>query len=287
MATMGDQLGVVVVHFHRERDLTRLLDELTGVHGIPADRILVVDNGSDAGALDDVRARLSVRWIELDNPGYGAAVNAGIRALDGVEQVLVLTHEVRLDIGSIERLSRALTLDAGVGLAGPVMLDTRDGRIWSAGGLSSRVRALPFHRAAKAELIDSGDLDAEWLDGSCFLVRRRDFLEWGGLDDRFFLYFEDVDLGWRLQERGVAVRVVGSAVAWQSPGGHLDQFYATRNALWLFRKHRRWLAFGLYAIESCARLTLGSVLKPRGVPLRQAKRWAGLREGLSRPPYSS
>lgn len=279
---MTESFGVVVIHYRREHDLARLVSELIGAHRIDSDRIVVVDNGGDVDALDAIRRDHAVRWVRLDNPGYGAAVNAGVRALPGLDLVAVLTHEAVLEPGALDALADVLATDPAVGMVGPVLRDSRSGAIWSAGGVTSRVRRLPRHLDAGTESTIATDRDVEWLDGSCFMVRREEFLDAGGVDERFFLYFEDVDLGWRYRIRGRIVRVSPRAIAWQSPGGHLDQFYATRNPLWLFRKHGLRLPLIAYTVETIARLTIGTIVKPRGARQRQSRRWAGLRQGLAR-----
>ncbi len=279
---MAEDVGVVVVHYYREVELDRLLGELVGTHEIAPDRVIVVNNGGDASRLAEIRRRRFVRWIDLDNPGYGAAVNAGVRELEGIEFILVLTHEVMLEPTAITCLATALSSDSRIGVVGPLLRDSRTGLVWSAGGVTSRIRRLPRHRAAGAESVPGGNLDSEWLDGSCFMVRQRDLSEWAALDERFFLYFEDVDLGLRILRQGRRVVAVCESTAWQSPSGHLDQFYATRNLLWLFRKHRMRGPFGLYVFETLGRLAFGWIAKPAGAGERRSKRWSGLREGMAR-----
>lgn len=286
--TRADNVGAVIVHYQREADLSSLLDQLTGRHGVPASRIVVVNNGGDESTLTDIRTGTGVGWLDLDNPGYGAAVNAGVEALPPeAELVLVLTHEVSLEAGGIEALASAIA-DPLVGLVGPLLLNPGKGTIWSAGGVTSPVRRMPRHLRSGTSTRPTGPVDAQWLDGSCFLVRRSDFDDLGGLDETFFLYFEDVDLGWRVRrELALSVRCTPTAIAYQSPGGHLDQFYATRNLLWLLRKQRQWLAYVLYSAETLVRLTLGTALRPRGSRARQSKRWAGFTQGLRKPSQVS
>ena len=272
-------LGVVVVHYRRERDLDRLLGELLEVHGLDAASIVVVDNGSDEAHIAVPRAR-GTRWLQLENPGYGSAANAGVAALPDHDRVVILTHETSMQPGALAALEAALA-DPTVGLAGPVLRDSRTGMIWSAGGTSGRLRALPAHRAAGELAVADSIPDAQWLDGSCLAVRRADWLHWGGFDERFFLYFEDVELGWRVSATGRRVVVVPAAIVSQAPGGALDQYLATRNMILLLRTHRRHVALALFLAETIARLAFGGVVRPRGARLRLSRRWAGLRDGLA------
>lgn len=271
--------GIVVIHYHREHELDRLLGDLIEHHGVAEASIIVVDNGSDDALVSAAMAR-GTRWLHLDNPGYGAAANAGVASLPDHDRIVILTHETVVLPGALPALAAALD-DPCVTIAGPVLRDSRTGAIWSAGGSSRRFRALPAHHGAGSREMVEPLPEAEWLDGSCLAVRRATWLDVGGMDERYFLYFEDVDLGWRVRSMGGRVVVVPEAVVTQSPGDALDQYLATRNTILLFRSHRRRVALALFVAETLARLSIGSILRPRGASGRAARRWAGLRDGLA------
>jgi GT2 family glycosyltransferase len=114
----------------------------------------------------------------------------------------VLNPDIAFDEhGVVERLYRHLE-DPGVGLVAPALV-LPDGRIQD----SARHIPTPLdlllrrHFAAERGAIWDGG-EVAWVVGACFLVKREAWDAVGGFDERFFLYFDDVDLCWRLRQAG-------------------------------------------------------------------------------------
>jgi GT2 family glycosyltransferase len=277
---------VVVVHYHRENDLSNLLESLLRGGWSAPSQIAVVNNGGDRALVGDVAMHGAVVWIDLPNPGYASAVNVGAAALTEFEYLIIATHELRFEERALEVLSDTLARDHSIGLCGPLLLDSRDGSVWSAGGSSRTLRGLPFHPGQGRSLRDHRtDLrEVLWLDGACVAVRRMDFEALTGLNEKFFLYFEDVDFGYRVRATlGKRVVCNPAAIAYQSPGGNMSVFLATRNLTWLLKDHRKWLSLVLFVGESMARVTVGSLLRLGSDNSHQRARLRGLVEGLRGP----
>ncbi|MAY51202.1 MAG: hypothetical protein CMH38_15045 [Microbacterium sp.] len=280
----GDERGVgaVVVHYFREADLEGMMVNLIERHKIRPQDLVVVNNGGSAELLTNPRKIVpEENWIDLDNPGYGAAVNAGAACLqDKVDYLLVVTHDVTVADGTIATLVSHLHATPTTGLVGPQLDDSRDGSVWSTGGL----QPAPFFRPANRKTLVStaeSTLEADWLDGACFMIRSDDFKLLGGLEESYFLYFEDVDLGWRVRSiLGKRVRCIQTARASQAPGGNLDQYLAARNLQWLLARQGHHWARTLFVLELIVRLVVGTIGKPVGAKERQKKRIRGLIAGL-------
>jgi N-acetylglucosaminyl-diphospho-decaprenol L-rhamnosyltransferase len=286
-----DRIGVVVVHFNRERDAAALCRSLVELHGLPPANVVLVDNGSHGerlvAELGSFGSRITM--THLENVGYGAAVNVGEGLLPAtVDYVMVLTHEVVLAPDCLPVLSTRLERDPTLGLVGPLLL-TPAGLVWSAGGSTrSGPRRLPYNTAkgrTPQEL--RGSIKVDWLDGAAFMMRRDDFLSLRGIEESFFLYFEDVELGWRVRQAGLSVQCDTRTFAVQAPGGHLDQYLATRNLLWLLRRQREWLSWFVVVTEAVVRILVGPLLKPRGAMKRVTLRGKGLVAGLRPPIWTS
>jgi N-acetylglucosaminyl-diphospho-decaprenol L-rhamnosyltransferase len=150
------------------------------------------------------------------NLGYGKAMNAAVHSMPAsVEWVLISNPDVLLEPGTIDELVRGGETDALVGAVGPAVRN-EDGTVYPS------ARAIPSLRTGVGHALFSnlwaanpwttaylrdahGELtarDAGWLSGSCVLVRRTVFDQLGGFDPRFFMYFEDVDLGNRIGKAG-------------------------------------------------------------------------------------
>jgi N-acetylglucosaminyl-diphospho-decaprenol L-rhamnosyltransferase len=284
-------LGVVIVHYRREADVARLVDDLVRREGIATDHIVVVDNGSGQGRLAEEleRRMVSPAVVSLANVGYPGAMNIGVRHLPGdAESLLLLTHEVVLHDGCVRRLQEALRTDPEAGLVGPLLING-EGQVWSAGGLLTGIRRMPGHRlqGEAVEGVPPVPTECAWLDGAVLMTTRPVWEELGGMDERFFLYAEDVDLGLRVTDSGRRVLLVPQARAEQTPSAQIDPFLWTRNPFLLFHTHGMrlpwslWLASVLVGIvRDCLTLRFRQELVLR----RLAALHAGVRNKGGRPP---
>src|SRR5690606_18898026 len=123
--------------------------------------------------------------------------------------------DVRLHPGSVEAMLAALDADPQIGAVGPKLLN-EDGSVYPSArdipslrtgvghAAFSRVWAgNPWTRRYRQEAASPDEArDVGWLSGACLLVRREAFDSVDGFDDRYFMYFEDVDLGYRLGRAG-------------------------------------------------------------------------------------
>lgn len=212
----GPSVGIVTVAFRSNPVLGGFLDS---VPGASAERVpvVVVDNAPGADDASALAAKAGAAHLPCpDNPGYGGAVNAGVRALPPeVEWVLISNPDVVLGPGVIDTLRATGETDPAIGAVGPSVLNP-DGSVYPSARAVPSLRtgvghALfvnlwqrnPWTLAYRRESDPSAERrDAGWLSGSCLLVRRTAFDAIGGFDDGYFMYFEDVDLGFRLGRAG-------------------------------------------------------------------------------------
>lgn len=188
----------------RER-LGAVLDALEG----QVEAIVVVDNGSRDGTASWLRdARPRVRRIAFEeNRGFPAAVNAGTeRALsEGARSVLLVNDDARFQPGAVAALADALRAEprAGAATARLLLADAPD-RLNGAGGQLDPRRVRAGLRGAGEP--DRGQYDdaplVDYPSGAAALLRRAAIEEVGPWDERYFLYWEDVDWGLRASVLG-------------------------------------------------------------------------------------
>jgi GT2 family glycosyltransferase len=237
-ADLKTDVACVVVHHDSLDTLKHTLSSLV-VAGLAADALTVVDNSERSVATSDLEDTLpeGAGLIRVSNRGFAAAVNLGIQAVRAARRpyaVLVATHEVLVEADCVSRLLSDLVEDPRLGVVGPI-LSTPDGRVWSAGGRLSRL-GVPSHRLHRPGLADVSESD--WLDGALCLYRW-EAVDSTGLDERYFLYFEELDFHLQLRAQGWHVAVDSRAHASQSTLG-MPAFYAARN----FRLLQRRLGHG-------------------------------------------
>lgn len=179
---------------------------------------LVVDNGSRDGTAAAVREHFVTSEVLVlpRNAGFARAVNLGIaRALErGFDAVLLLNDDAHVAPSALEHLAGALARDPSLGLAAPRLDDAR-GRIWYAGGSISRRTAIVRHDR-RGERDDGRAEDVRrvtFAPLTAALVHRRALERTGLLDERFFVYYEDVDLALRLDRAGLGLAYVPAARA--------------------------------------------------------------------------
>ncbi len=208
-------LSIIIVSYNAPDDLQRCLESLHAAPpGIPHD-ITVVDNASTVGGLEAIRSRWpEVTFIALDrNRGFAAGNNAGIRATRG-EWLLLLNSDTVVPAGALDTLVSRLLAHPLAAAAGPRLID-RSGRaelsfgpaMSPLGELRQKAVGALYDRAIApiagwVERQTRREQYVDWVSGACLLVSRSDAESVGLLDERFFLYTEDVDFCAALRARG-------------------------------------------------------------------------------------
>lgn len=282
-------VGAVVLNYRRWPGTLRVVRSLQA-QTYPPDELLVVDNASGRDEIEAIRSdRSGFEVLALPrNGGYAAGMNAGISRLlgRGVDAVLLLTHDARLEKDCLELLVAELDRRPVTGVASPVLgWEGHPGVTWSAGGALRPFTGTPHHPEKHAPLrsvLDAPTRSVAWCDGAVLLVRSEVFTAVGPLPEKYFLYFEEVDFQTRVRRAGRDVRVVSGALAWQTPG-HTPLYLAVRNQLVFLLEHRRRSVpfFLLAVLTRCARELAKVVLRP-GCDLRRARAMThGMRDGFT------
>ena len=178
---------------------------------------VVADNKPDIDSeVFALTASHSASYLAMpSNLGYGAAMNAAVASLPGeVEWVLISNPDVVFTSGAVDALVAAGESDARIAAVGPAIM-TNNEVYPSARSIPSLRNGIghalfaniwvgnPWTKAYRKDSeYEAIRRDAGWLSGACVLVRRSAFESLGGFDESFFMYFEDVDLGYRLGKSG-------------------------------------------------------------------------------------
>jgi hypothetical protein len=199
-------LSIVIVSFNARADLERCLESLHAAPPSASHEIVVVDNHSSDGSADAAAAWPAVRVIRAGgNLGFARATNVGIRAGTG-ENVLLLNSDTVVPAGAIDRLLAELRRDPGAAVVGPRLVDAAGRAELSYGRmigpfneLRQKIRS---RRPALVDRLTRRRHAPDWVSGACLLVRRADAEAVGLLDERFFMYTEDVDFCAAIKARG-------------------------------------------------------------------------------------
>ena len=248
-------VAVVIANWNGADWLPGCLDSLRSLQRPPAE-IIVVDNGSEDESAAIVAGFPEVVWLPLgENTGFCHANNLGIVRTQA-PYVLALNPDTKLGPQFLEAQLPAFDQDPRLGLSAGKLLRFDGTTIDSAGQLLSRSRQ-PIDRGYGTP--DRGQFDeAEEVFSVCgaAALYRREMLERVALgpdeyfDERFFAFYEDLDLAWRARRQGWRVRYEPRAVgqhargATVQPGGDVARFTATWKRSADVRFHllkNRWL----------------------------------------------
>ena len=224
-ATPLESVAIVTVTYNSSGALEPFLASVRASEPA-AVTVIVADNDSrDADESRRISEAYGAVFLEVGaNLGYGGAVNTAVRSL-GPEMtyILVSNPDVELGAGALRILSQRLDAKPGAAAAGPRVLNADGTTYPSARRLPSLRTGVghalltgvwptnPWTRAYRADESKPGERAVGWLSGSCVLLRRSAFDAVGGFDEGYFMYFEDVDLGFRLGRAGWSNLYVPSA----------------------------------------------------------------------------
>jgi len=191
--------------------------------------ILVIDNHSEDDSIGTLRAHFNnhpqVRLLESNrNRGYGAGNNYAAQYARG-EYLLIINPDNELEPTGLERMVAMFRQDPRIGILAP-KLEFPDGRV------RESARAFPtlfdvlikrtplqyiFHKRLRhylqTDVPDTPVRDVDWVVGACLFFRKEFFDQLHGFDERFFLFFEDMDLCRRCHLAGKRVIFMSSIVA--------------------------------------------------------------------------
>lgn len=274
-------------HYDETREALASLQALTYTNY----RLVVLDNGST----DETADCLPVEFPEVDfhcnpgNLGFAAGMNVGLRlALEaGADFALIMNNDVRVDPDLLQRLLSEA--GPGVGALAPLIYWLDDpARIWSA-GFDRDPLLLEMRGGARGQL-DTGEwqdpIDVDYLLGCVVLLPASTLQAVGLFDERYFFYYEDLDLSLRVQAHGYRLRVVPGARVWHRGAGSavsgsaFHVYQMARGSVVFFRCHARGLGRVLipfYRLGSSIKKTLAFAGRRRWDLARA--HWRGLRDG--------
>ena len=258
-------LDIIIVNWNSGTQLRRCLSSVSAAarDGVQLDRVVVVDNNSHDGSaseLDSLHLPLQVIY-NRDNLGFAKACNQGAEG-SRADYLLFLNPDIQLLEASLRDPLRWMEMPEHrrIGVLG-IQLVSESGEIsrtcarfptpgrllLQSLGLDRLFPFLPLsHFMVKWNHGDSREVDQ--VMGAFFLVRREVFESIRGFDERFFVYYEDVDFAYRARKAGWLSYYYAQARAEHKGGGTTSQikgrrlFYFLRGRILYCRKH-----FGLAA----------------------------------------
>jgi N-acetylglucosaminyl-diphospho-decaprenol L-rhamnosyltransferase len=198
-------ISIIIVSFNARGDLERCLESLHAAPPATPHDIVVVDNASTDGSAAAARRWPDATVIDAgSNVGFARANNIGIRSSRGTN-LLLLNNDTIVPPGAIDRLLAELEREPDVAVAAPRLVDGSGRAELSFGRMIGPFNELRQKRRVSSSAVDGLTKERQypdWVSGACLLVRRADAEAVGGLDERYFMYAEDVDFCAAIRARG-------------------------------------------------------------------------------------
>jgi len=277
-------LSIIIVNWNAGKQLYECLKSFEAAHrdGFKLNRVVVVDNASTDGSsdcLDNIDIPLVV-IRNAQNRGFAAACNQGAKGSIS-DYLLFLNPDTRLFEDSLIKPLAFMERPENqqIGIVGIQLVD-ETGRVARTCarfptpsmffskmlGLNMLFpRYFPSH--FMSEWVHGETREVDQVMGAFFLIRRQLFEPLGGFDERFFVYFEEVDLSRRAHNKGWKTVYLADAKAYHKGGGTSEQvkarrlFYSLRSRIKYGYKHFDWfsatlLMTGTLFVEPLSRLAL-------------------------------
>lgn len=251
------KVAVVILNWNRKEDTLECVRSIHALtpktyHLVP----IIVDNASTDGSVEAFKKLKDVTLVRnKENLGYTGGNNAGIeKALElGADFVMVLNNDTILDKNLVRELLEAAEDKKEAGIFTPKIYfakgfefhkDRYEKRekgkvIWAAGGKIDWDNVYGINRGV--DEVDTGQYDriekVDFGTGACLFVRREVFEKVGMFDNRYFMYYEDVDFCENARRNGFKVVYVPRAKLWHKVaqssgiGSGLNDYFISRNRL--------------------------------------------------------
>lgn len=290
---MAKDLSVIIVNWNTGALLRVCVESVyreTTKHSL---EVIVVDNSSSDGSSEEVEREFKDTVVIKNNINLGFAKgnNIGVEAACG-KYIILLNPDTKVLDGALDKICSFMESTGGdLGAAGPVLLN-KDGSFQTQQGnrfpglrtafaqyfFLSRIPGVPgifMSRMPAAK----GPRQVDWLCGACLASPRKVYKEMGGLDEKYFLYAEDMDYCYRLKEKGYRAVFIPDAkithISKQSTSKQgeevskyqiesLKEFFRTKNPAWKYAIFKNILFGGLAARF----LVLSLVSREKARPLR-------------------
>ncbi|MBN1552270.1 glycosyltransferase family 2 protein [bacterium] len=265
------KISIIIVTYNNILDINRLLQELLEIAGHFPIEIIVIDNNSHDGTREILEHyQNSIRLIiNEENVGFAPAVNIGIDMAQ-TPYLMLLNPDISIDFLSIQSMYHYCMQHKHVAAVAPRILNV-DGTLQPSRGSFPNIFRTFVHLARIKKIMPSDEAcirlmawplgklfkqysrpemeqTVDYTTGACVLLNNQAVQEVGGMDERFFLYYEEIDLALRFKRKGYrwvflnSISVYHKVAASSSQAPLLPYFERYKSMLLFYQKHHSKLA---------------------------------------------
>ncbi len=245
-----NDIAVIICNYNGGADTIKCIDTVIKSNDVLFD-IYVIDNASTDESVSLIQSQFSTHVTIIQNSenlggsgGFGRGLRLAVEK--GYPYIMMLDNDAYVDTDTIKKLYEYLQENSDVGIVGAKIMMSDDPE-----------RIMDYAKTINFEtFIDEsewcGKLDSEetriprecdFAAATAAMVRREVLLECGGMDEEHFIYYDDIELGYRIKKHGYQVVSLGNAKAWHKSGMRQEitntfvRYYITRNRHRFFAKY--------------------------------------------------
>ncbi|MDR1171657.1 MAG: glycosyltransferase family 2 protein [Bacteroidales bacterium] len=226
-------VSIVILNWNGKHFLEKYLPDVEIHSRLPGVEVIIADNASTDDSLVYLQtSHPHIRIIKLDrNYGFAEGYNRALQQVEADYYVL-LNSDVEVTGGWLQPMLDLMQQKQGIAACMPKIHAAADRTAFeyagAAGGFIDKYgytlcRGRLFHTVEK----DTGQYDTEmeifWATGACCMIRAKLFHETGGFDGAFFAHMEEIDLCWRLKNKGYTIWYTPRSTVYHIGGGMLPQ----------------------------------------------------------------
>jgi GT2 family glycosyltransferase len=250
---MNPKIAIVILNWNGAKLLPQFLPSVIQFSKGDSTEIIVADNGSTDESLSMLKKKFpEVKIIDLkQNFGFARGYNEALKQVEA-DYFVILNSDVEVTAGWLEAPIRLMETDPSIAAVQPKILSYQNRTHFeyagAAGGFIDRF-GYPFCRGRIFNEVEADNgqydnvADIFWTTGACMFVRSKLFREVGGFDADFWAHMEEIDLCWRLKNRGFRIVYTPESTVFHVGGGTLSYdnpqklYLNFRNNLWLLYKN--------------------------------------------------
>ncbi|HZL09066.1 MAG TPA: glycosyltransferase family 2 protein [Prolixibacteraceae bacterium] len=262
------KIAVVILNWNGIKLLQQFLPSVIQFSKNDLTEIIVADNGSTDESLSMlVQEFPEVKILDLkQNFGFARGYNEALKQID-TDYFVILNSDVEVTEGWLEAPISIMEADRAIAAVQPKILSyhqkTHFEYAGAAGGFIDRF-GYPFCRGRIFNEVEADNgqydnsIDIFWATGACMFVRARLFHDAGGFDADFWAHMEEIDLCWRLKNRGYRIVFTPESTVFHLGGGTLS--YDNPQKLFLNFRNNLWLLYKNLPANQLFRILLGRMI---------------------------
>ena len=281
------KIAIVILNWNGAKLLQQFLPSVIEFSKGDSTDIVIADNGSTDNSLQILQSQFpEVKILDLkQNYGFARGYNEALKQIDA-DYFVILNSDVEVTAGWLEEPIRLMEMDSSIAAVQPKILSyhqkTHFEYAGAAGGFIDRF-GYPFCRGRIFNEVEddrgqyNDSVDIFWATGACMFIRAKCFHEVGGFDADFWAHMEEIDLCWRLKNRGNRIIFTPESTVFHVGGGTLSYdnprklYLNFRNNLWLLYKNlpagqlfpiifMRMMLDGIAAVKLLAELNFNGIV---------------------------